>query len=171
MARNYHRHPHIQHRPLDPEMDKVDVMKPRSRCHCGSLSCIGVLWAILSFLSMAATCVGFYLPYWLKGTLQNHPAFLGTFRRCNYLSLNAMHQLELVFECGRYTEFDDIPSIWWQVTTITVGIGCGLGILVAFTALLSCCLDDVLSHTIAKGAGILQFIAGEQLSNYGTRPT
>ena len=101
------------------------------------------------------------MPFWLEGKLQDQPAYMGTFRRCNYLRMTPWHHMELVTECGRYTEFDDIPTLWWQITTVSVGVGCGLAFLVAVVALLSCCLQDVLSVTSVKVAGALQFIAGE----------
>ena len=67
----------------------------------------------------------------------------------------------VVKECGRYSEWEDIPSFWWKVTTISVGIGCGLTILVSFFTLLACCMKDVISQTSAKVGGALQFLAGQ----------
>ena len=140
-------------------------IRDRRACHKAmksSLSCVGVLWALLSFVTMGLSCVGFYMPYWLEGVMRNNtPTSLGVFRRCNYLTLSGEGNIEIVMECGRYSTFQDIPSLWWQIATVTVGIGCGLTVLVAFTAMFSCCIEDVISNTTAKIGGILQFLAGK----------
>lgn len=132
-------------------------------CSMGSsLTCVGGLWALLSFISMGLSCVGFYMPFWLKGSLKNSTeAYLGAFRRCNYPKMSSAGEVVIIEQCGRYAEFEDIPSLWWKVTTISVGVGCGLTVLVAFTALLACCMEDVLTKTSAKVGGVLQFLAGE----------
>lgn len=150
-----------------------------------TMSCVGYIWTLLSFLSMGLACVGFYLPFWLEGHMRDWAwahgmtrgvtrdwslshegtqtgtrSFLGVFRRCNYPRLVAEGQIEIVMECGRYAEFWDIPSLWWKVTTVIIGVGCGLSLLVSFTSILSICIEDVISKTIAKVGGLLQFIAG-----------
>ncbi len=127
-----------------------------------SLSCVGVLWSFLSFIVMGCSCVGFYLPFWLEGTIYNDAkSSLGVFRRCNYPTLDSQGKVVVIMECGRYSTFSDIPSFWWQVATVSIGCGCCLTILVAFTAIMSCCMKDLLSHTTAKFGGVLQFLAGE----------
>jgi hypothetical protein len=128
------------------------------------LSCVGIFWTILSFLSLAAACVGFYLPYWLEGIIHfegDTPTFLGVFRRCHYLRLSENGDIQLVLECGRYETFFDIPSLWWQIATVTISVGCILLLFVSVTGMFSCCVQGVLSHTSAKVAGVLQFIAGK----------
>ncbi|KAK2156366.1 hypothetical protein LSH36_215g03000 [Paralvinella palmiformis] len=135
------------------------------------LSCAGVFWAILSFLSLGAACVGFYLPYWLEGEIhlngESIPTFIGVFRRCHYLRLSAHGDIEVVRECGRYETFFDIPSQWWQISTVTISAGCILLLFVSVAGIFSCCVQGVLSHTSAKVAGVLQFIAAkwEELVN------
>ena len=126
------------------------------------LSCVGGLWAVLSLVSTGLSCVGFYMPYWLQGTMVNNtPTYLGVFRRCNYLSIGDDARLDIVMECGRYTTFTDIPSLWWQISTVTVGVGCGLMMLVAFTALFGCCVRGVITPTTARVARFLQLLAGQ----------
>ena len=139
---------------------------PRARTEAdamgSSLTCVGGLWAFLSFISMGLSCVGFYMPYWLHGALANSTeAYVGAFRRCVYPRLSGDGQVVIIEQCGRYTEFSDIPSLWWKVTTVSVGVGCGLTVLVAFTAMLACCMDDVLTKPTAKVGGVLQFLAGQ----------
>ena len=127
------------------------------------LSCVGALWTLLSVITTGFTCVGFYMPYWIKGTVQftnGTETYIGLFRRCNYPALTPGGRMEIVRECGRYTTFGDIPSPWWQAATIVVGIGCGLLVLVTFVALSACCLRGVVTKTTAKMGGVLQFIAG-----------
>lgn len=127
------------------------------------LSWVGMLWTVLSFITMSLSCAGFYMPFWIKGTVRfnnNTGTFIGLFRRCNYPALTPGGHVEIVRECGRYSMFDDIPSPWWQAATISVGIGCGLMVLVTFVALAACCLQGVVTTTTAKLGGILQFTAG-----------
>ena len=116
-----------------------------------SLSYIGILWAFLSFITMGFSCVGFYLPFWLEGAILGETkTSLGVFRRCNYPTLNEHGEVIVIMECGRYSTFYDIPSFWWQVATVSVGTGCCLTIMVAFAAILACCMRDILTHNIAK---------------------
>jgi hypothetical protein len=128
------------------------------------LNGVGILWGVLSLLGCAASSVGFYLPYWIKGIVRNETvSYLGTFRRCNYPVLTKTGEVRIIMECGRYTTFDDIPSLWWQLTTIVVGVGCGLSVLIAFVILFGCCLADVFGKASAKVSGIVQLLAGKQL--------
>ena len=127
-----------------------------------SLTYIGALWSFLSFITMGCSCVGFYLPFWLEGVIFGEAkSSLGVFRRCNYPTLNDHGGVVVIMECGRYSTFSDIPSFWWQVATVSIGTGCCLTIMVAFAAVLSCCMRDIMTHTIAKCAGVLQFLAGK----------
>ncbi|ELU10062.1 hypothetical protein CAPTEDRAFT_221429 [Capitella teleta] len=125
-----------------------------------SLSCVGFVWAMLSFFAMGLSCVGFYMPLWLEGSMHNStPSSLNTFRRCNYLRMGKEGRIEVVMECGRYTAFSDIPSQWWQIATVTVGVGCCLLIPVAFGALFSCCVQTVVSKLSCRLGGGFQCFA------------
>ncbi|XP_055932466.1 LHFPL tetraspan subfamily member 6 protein-like [Argiope bruennichi] len=125
-----------------------------------SLTITGVIWACLSMISAILSATGFYMPYWMKGTLSDGTdVSFASFRRCNYPRLTAEGKLEMIHECGRYTSFLDIPSTSWQVTTITVGLGAAVSLLVAFTALSACCLADVITKTTARILGLIQLIA------------
>lgn len=127
---------------------------------CGSLSCPGILWAFLSVISMISSCIGYYLPYWIQGLLHNHISSIGIFRRCNYMNTKDVNHIEIVYECGHYSTFSDIPSEYWKVTTVLAGIGCALSLAVAFVALLSCCMKDILYRNMAKILGLIQLMAG-----------
>lgn len=129
------------------------------------LTFVGYGWSMLSLVATAAVCTGYYLPYWLKGSLLTkeqgekirvHPAYFGCFRRCNYWSPGGMRE-----GCGRYTNFTDIPSIWWQICTVTVGVGCALCALIAFVSVPACCTTDIVSRTSGRILGIFQVIAGK----------
>lgn len=135
------------------------------------LSCVGRFWSLLSFLAASAASVGFFMPYWLEGVIRHadgsYETHFGVFRRCNYLmpaasevSTRKSVVIVLVEQCGRYMTFWDIPSMWWQVATVAVGVGCGLSILVAFSALLCCCIQDSMSKNLARIAGVVQLLAG-----------
>ncbi len=154
--RNYNYDVHL-------EYQKQHRHRRRKKSDMGSsLTCIGIIWACISFISMGLSCVGFYLPFWLEGYTRNDtPTSLGTFRRCNYPTLTEHGEITVVMECGRYSEWQDIPSFWWKVATISVGVGCGLTVLVAFFAIFACCINDVISQTSAKVGGAFQFLAGK----------
>ncbi|XP_077987278.1 LHFPL tetraspan subfamily member 6 protein-like [Glandiceps talaboti] len=121
----------------------------------GSLTKQGIVWAIISLIGTSVACAGYYLPYWIQGSYKNHTVHLGIFRRCNYYKDDVM-----ILECGRYTTFSDIPTLSWQICTIVIGVGCGLAILISLTALLSCCISDLITRKVGRIAGGLQFLAG-----------
>lgn len=126
-----------------------------------SLTCTGVIWALLSLLCAAASCVGFFMPYWLLGTQMDKPVSFGTFRRCSYPVRDEERQATVMLEqCGRYASFHGIPSLEWRICTVVTGVGCGLLLLVALTALMGCCISDLISRTIGRVAGGIQFVGG-----------
>jgi len=139
-----------------------------------SLSVVGLLWAIGSFLAAAVACFGYFMPYWLTSTVKlpgNVTSSFGTFRRCGYqlqllrttstgILVTSDYSPITINECGSYRTFQYIPSVWWQVSTVTTGVGCCTALLVAFAALACCCVSDVMSRTVARVACIVQFLAG-----------
>ncbi|KAK3094778.1 hypothetical protein FSP39_006138 [Pinctada imbricata] len=101
------------------------------------------------------------MPYWLRGSLpdlQDAATYFGVFRRCNF-PYESEGKILLREECGRYSSFLDIPSLWWQIGTLTIGVGCCLAVLIAITAVLAICIQDIVSPKIAKVAGVLQLCA------------
>ncbi|XP_031774574.1 LHFPL tetraspan subfamily member 6 protein-like isoform X2 [Apis florea] len=63
-------------------------------------------------------------------------AYFGSFRRCNYPRIRAANTApEIVYECARYSSFWDIPSGWWQASTVTMGIGVAIAVIGALTLL------------------------------------
>uniref|UniRef100_A0AAY5K7Y0 LHFPL tetraspan subfamily member 6 n=1 Tax=Esox lucius TaxID=8010 RepID=A0AAY5K7Y0_ESOLU len=127
-----------------------------------SLTCAGVVWTLLSLACAAASCVGFFMPYWLLGSQMDKPVSFGTFRRCSYPVRDEARQATVMLEqCGRYASFQGIPSLEWRICTVVTGTGCGLLLLVALTALMGCCISDLISRTIGRVAGGVQFIAAE----------
>ena len=133
----------------------------------GSLTSCGIFWAFTSFLAAFAASVGFYLPYWLKGSLKGVNVYFGVFRRCNYPQIVSENlPPAVVKECGRYATFNDIPSLSWKIATLTIGVGCGLALLVSFIAILSVCIKGIMSPTVARSAGIVQFCAGNFICSY-----
>lgn len=125
-----------------------------------SLTIAGFLWVILSVLGAFAASSGFFLPYWIQGQIYNTTVYLGVFRRCNFLKKRANGLSILVQACGRYASFQDIPSEAWKASTVMIGIGCGFLLVVAFTAMFSCCCKDIVTRTSARVAGALQVLAG-----------
>ncbi|XP_055398282.1 LHFPL tetraspan subfamily member 6 protein isoform X2 [Bubalus kerabau] len=128
-----------------------------------SLTCTGVIWALLSFLCAATSCVGFFMPYWLWGSQLGKPVSFGTFRRCSYPVHDESRQMMvMVEECGRYASFQGIPSAEWRICTIVTGLGCGLLLLVALTALMGCCVSELISRTVGRVAGGIQFLGASK---------
>ncbi|XP_037655605.1 LHFPL tetraspan subfamily member 6 protein isoform X2 [Choloepus didactylus] len=126
-----------------------------------SLTCTGLVWALLSFLCAAASCVGFFMPYWLWGSQLGKPVSFGTFRRCSYPVHDESRQvMVMVEECGRYASFRGIPSAEWRICAVVTGLGCGLLLLVALAALMGCCVSELISRTVGRVAGGIQFLGG-----------
>ena len=127
----------------------------------GEVGWAGAGWLTLSMLAATGASCGVFLPYWLHGTYQQaSPVFLGTFRRCNYPRQDEQGRVELVRECGRYTRFSDIPSLWWQLSTLACATGAALALLVACAGLTALCVRHVLTRGTARLAAVLQLIAG-----------
>lgn len=127
------------------------------------LTAVGCIWSLLSLVSAGVICTGYYLPYWLCGLLseehsdekQTYPAYFGSFRRCTYLSAG-----KIVQGCGRYTNFNDIPSIWWQVCTVTVGLGCSIATVVAIVSLPAWWAKGLITKSIGRILGLFQVLSG-----------
>ncbi|CAM1312055.1 LHFP (predicted) [Pycnogonum litorale] len=128
-----------------------------------SLTSTGIFWACLSLGSAILNGAGFFLPFWIEGTTMDNSSFVyfGSFRRCNYPKISEdTGQMYIVEECGRYTNFSDIPSLAWQISTIITGIGATLSLLIAFTAISGCFTTDVITKRIARIAGGIQILSG-----------
>lgn len=137
-----------------------------------NLTLTGFFWVIFSVLSALAASTGFFLPYWIQGQIYNTTVYLGVFRRCNFLEKQANGLSVLVRACGRYASFQDIPSDAWKASTVMIGIGCGFLLVVAFTAIFSCCCKDILTRTSARVGGALQVMAGFLLAiGFGIYPS
>ncbi|XP_048121381.1 LOW QUALITY PROTEIN: LHFPL tetraspan subfamily member 6 protein-like [Alosa alosa] len=126
-----------------------------------SLTCVGLLWAFLSLLSAAASCVGFFMPYWLLGQQMDKPVSFGTPRRCSHPALVTRSQATVMVEqCGRYASFLGIPSLEWADLHGGDVAAAGLLLLVGLTALMGCCISELISRTIGRVAGGIQFVGG-----------
>jgi len=127
---------------------------------CHNLTTTGLFWVLLSIISALLACTGYFLPYWVQGKIYNSTVYLGVFRRCNFLIKGEDGLSYLKKACGRYASFQDIPSEAWRASTVMIGIGCGLLLLVALTAVFSCCCKDIVTKTSARVGGAFQFLAG-----------
>ncbi|XP_067143394.1 LHFPL tetraspan subfamily member 6 protein-like isoform X1 [Centruroides vittatus] len=126
---------------------------------------VGLLWSVLSLIASVLNSVGFYSPYWLRGTSFNRTQVtFGSFRRCVYPRLGEDGDWVMVYECGRYTTFSDIPSVSWQIVTVAVGVGSAISLLAAFTAIASCCISDVLTKSTARILGMIQLLAATAIT-------
>ncbi|CAI9593252.1 unnamed protein product [Staurois parvus] len=130
-----------------------------------SLTVLGTLWALLSFLSAATSCTSFFMPYWLYGFQMGKPVSFSTFRRCTYPVQMDEKNTVMLEECGRYASFGAIPSLSWQICTLVIGIGCALLLLVSIASVLGCCLGDLISRMTGRFYGAIQFIGGLLISS------
>lgn len=139
---------------------------------CGSLTAHGWVWATVSILAAGAAGTAFYWADWIHGPAQLNGQVAnprqvtfeyGLFRRCNFLEANSSDPTSMVLrtDCGRYENFDEIPSVWWRTGTVLQGIGAGLLVLVALTAFFALFLEDVCNNALAYVAGGTQLIAGK----------
>ncbi|KAK9871642.1 hypothetical protein WA026_014086, partial [Henosepilachna vigintioctopunctata] len=55
--------------------------------------------------------------------------------------------------------FWDIPSPWWQASTVLVGTGSAISLLIAVTATAACCITYVIHSGNAKIAGSAQLLS------------
>ncbi|CAG0889020.1 unnamed protein product [Cyprideis torosa] len=93
--------------------------------------------------------------------------FLGPFQRCNLIRQGeASGAAEgVMLGCERYFRFSAIPSVWWQFTTVLVGTGTVLALLVAALALVSHwqrCMPTVILKVAEKTVGVAQLVAGAE---------
>ncbi|KAK9504017.1 hypothetical protein O3M35_010461 [Rhynocoris fuscipes] len=86
--------------------------------------------------------------------------YLGTFRRCNYPKLTPQNTVEIVQQCARYSRWWDIPSEWWRISTLLVGLASGLSLLIAVTVVSAVCIPDVIHNITARISGLVQLTAG-----------
>ncbi|KAK7882935.1 hypothetical protein WMY93_029109 [Mugilogobius chulae] len=83
------------------------------------------------------------------------PVSFGTFRRCSYPVRDEERQATVMLEqCGRYATFNGIPSLEWRIS---------------LTALMGCCISDLISRTIGRVAGGIQFV-GVSVGVFGCFP-
>uniref|UniRef100_A0A914Y2T7 Uncharacterized protein n=1 Tax=Panagrolaimus superbus TaxID=310955 RepID=A0A914Y2T7_9BILA len=61
--------------------------------------------------------------------------------------------------CGRYSGFNDIPSIYWQVSTCLIAFGCLLTTTLTLILIPSCCFKHIVSKNSAIIIGLLQAVA------------
>jgi len=132
-----------------------------------SLTMIGYGWAILSFISAFGAGIFYYYPEWLINgeicdAINCTAVSFGTFRRCGFPKYSGVtgHSTFLTSECGRYRTFSSIPSNFWQISCVFCGLGCVLGLLVAFIALPAAILDDVVTQRATRIFGAIQFFSG-----------
>ncbi|KAF0768628.1 Uncharacterized protein FWK35_00024520 [Aphis craccivora] len=59
--------------------------------------------------------------------------------------------------------FNDIPSVWWQISTVLIGGATAITVIVAVSAVSACCVTHVIQKSTAKVAGYLQLLAGKTL--------
>ncbi|KAL1132847.1 hypothetical protein AAG570_010799 [Ranatra chinensis] len=59
----------------------------------------------------------------------------------------------------RHRPWWDIPSEWWRVSTLLVGLASALSLLVAVTGISAACIPDVVHPTTARIFGAVQLIA------------
>jgi hypothetical protein len=129
------------------------------------LTYIGYCWTLMSMSATLCILAGFYIPFLLIGMIQVDSiatnTYFGLYRRCHYPVFDStLQKIRLDFICGRYSTFDDIPSLFWQIATCSVGFGACLALLISLIAIPACCFKDIVSRTSALAMGIAQIISG-----------
>lgn len=71
-----------------------------------------------------------------------------------------LFQTIIILWCDVF-RFNDIPSIWWQISTILIGGATAITVIVAVSAISACCVTHVIQKSTAKVAGYLQLLAGK----------
>uniref|UniRef100_A0A7E4V2T6 Lipoma HMGIC fusion partner-like protein n=1 Tax=Panagrellus redivivus TaxID=6233 RepID=A0A7E4V2T6_PANRE len=128
------------------------------------LSAVGYYWVMLSIAASACIIVGFYMPYWIVGGIDiggdKHIVYFGSFRRCNYPVFDSkLSQFKIDERCARYATWDDIPSVYWQIATVTIAIGCVLTAILTLLMIPACCVKHVITKNSAILAGLMQAVA------------
>ncbi|XP_054264221.1 LHFPL tetraspan subfamily member 6 protein-like [Macrosteles quadrilineatus] len=128
----------------------------------GTLTGPGYFWALLSLAAAILACSGFYLPFWVQGRILGRvDAYFNSFRRCNYPRMvTPQGAVEIVMQCARYSRWRDIPSSWWQASTVLILLGCVMATIVAVMAITACCFDYIIHSATARMACSLQLVAG-----------
>ncbi|KAI1717604.1 lipoma HMGIC fusion partner-like protein [Ditylenchus destructor] len=134
------------------------------------LTAAGFAWVFLSVVSTICIAIGFYLPYWLVGAIslngKRNIVYFGAFRRCNYPVFDQiLKHFRIENRCGRYATFADIPSIYWQIATVSIGFGCALSLVLSLLLIPSCCFKHILSRNSAILVGLLQVVAAIAVSS------
>ncbi|GAV09452.1 hypothetical protein RvY_18996 [Ramazzottius varieornatus] len=123
-------------------------------------------FVLLSMSSSAAACMGFFLPYWIKGQLRvasaiNTATFFGSFRRCTFPQISQdKTELVIVNECGRYESFLDVPSVAWQMATLLVGLGVSLSLFASVMSFLACWVPHLWTQLFFRALLALHLAAG-----------
>ncbi|XP_026684215.1 LHFPL tetraspan subfamily member 6 protein-like isoform X2 [Diaphorina citri] len=130
----------------------------------GDLTNVGILWALLSLVAAVLCCSGFYIPFWVQGqNPEGQQIHFNSFRRCG-MPVTFVETPRVGDRCFRYESFKDIPSGWWQLTTIFVGFGGTVAMIIAITAMSACCISYVVQKSTAKVAGGVQLFAALMIS-------
>jgi len=131
-----------------------------------SLSGLGIVWSLLTCLTIFSSCFGFYMQFWLIGSLPNNQTTqFNLFRRCNYYERTQIGQeitKTFVDECGRYATFSDIPNVGWQIAVVMAAVGICLLMFTAFLSVFACCLE-YFNRMIARVCGFIQAVSGRNI--------
>ncbi|GMT05363.1 hypothetical protein PENTCL1PPCAC_27537, partial [Pristionchus entomophagus] len=128
------------------------------------LTFIGVLWMVVSAVATALLAGGIIIPEWLIGTVSANGktviAFFGAYKRCNYPIFDEeSSMIALVEECGRYSSFFVVPSLYWQIAIVLVVFGTSLSLLLSFLIIPSLCTAHVITASSAIIVGFFQIVA------------
>ncbi|CAB3382500.1 Hypothetical predicted protein [Cloeon dipterum] len=82
-----------------------------------------------------------------------------SFQRGSIFRLGSRHIIRPLIAPFLCCRFADIPSPWWQATTVLVGVGSGLSLLLAVTACAACCISYLIHGRMAKIVGFFQFLS------------
>lgn len=62
--------------------------------------------------------------------------------------------------CGIYSNFQDIPSIFWQFASVSIGIGCFLSLSLILILIPACCFKNIATKSSSVLIGLFQVVSG-----------
>ncbi|EDO35175.1 predicted protein [Nematostella vectensis] len=134
------------------------------------MSCVSVLWTVLSVLFTGACSLAIISPFWFErvpdpdDVSSDNSSFVafGLLRFCikrNLESILEMDEWSDFKNCKFYSSFHGIPSLFWKFSVVLYGIGVLLLLVAILLAHISCCFKKVCKRSVFGVAGVVQISA------------
>ena len=131
---------------------------------CSSYTPPAYVWALLSVISAILCPFGLYFSNWLEREAdmvdgQQHWDSVSSFRVCR----NESSRFSTA--CNSYLSFNQIPSDEWKATTLLMGLGACLLVLVALTALFGLFIPKLFNKVVVILTFSFQLLGGRWRGN------